>query len=466
VTDRLPSGHERLDAILGGGLPDNAINLIAGPPGSGKTILAEQYLFHNATPERPGVYLTTVSEPLEKLIRYGQTLSFFEPEAISDRVVFEDLGATLAEDGLDATVEQVATVLKERQPGILVIDSFKALETFSADRERYRRALHELAGSLSAFPASCFWVGEYTEPELGRAPEFAVADAIVSLGTLRQGSREMRLLQVLKLRGSDFRSGQHAYRIGADGLTVFPRLGVGGIVHAYTAEQTRLSSGIAALDAMLHEGYWGGASTLVAGPSGAGKTLMGLHFVFRGAQSGEPGIIATLQENPVQLERMVRGFGWSLSDAGVELLYRSPIDLYLEEWLHDLLEAVERTGARRVMIDSLGDLRLATADEVRFREYLYSLLQRSASTGVSVMMTLETRHDGASAVSDYGVSNVSDNVVLVHLERDAARMAHTITVLKTRASSHDPRVREFVITDAGIVLSEPVEAEGQLPGRS
>jgi circadian clock protein KaiC len=453
VTGRLSSGQERLDAVLGGGLPDNAINLIVGPPGSGKTILAEQYLFHNATPDRPGVYLSTVSEPFEKLIRYGQTLSFFAPEAVGERVLFEDLGATLATDGLGAAVEQIGTLLRERQPGLLIIDSFKALETFSTDRERYRSALHELAGRLSAYPASCFWVGEYAEPELGPTPEFAVADAIVSLSTLRQGSREMRLLQVLKLRGSDFRSGQHAYRIGADGLTVFPRLGMGGIAD-YVPQETRLSSGIDALDAMLDEGYWGGASTLVAGPSGAGKTLMGLHFVFRGAQSGEPGIIATLQENPIQLERMLRGFGWSLSDPGIELVYRSPIDLYLEEWFHDLLDAIARTGARRVLIDSLADLRLATTDEVRFREYLYSLLQRAASGGVSLMMTLETRDDGVSSVSEYGVSNISDNVVVLQLARQGSRLARTITVLKTRASGHDSRVREFAITEAGIVLEE------------
>jgi KaiC/GvpD/RAD55 family RecA-like ATPase len=239
----------------------------------------------------------------------------------------------------------------------------------------------------SAYPASCFWVGEYTEPELGRAPEFAVADAILSLSTLRQGSREMRRFQVLKLRGSGFRSGQHTYRIGPDGMRFFPRLGAVADVPVYAAEQQRLSSGIAALDATLDDGYWGGASTLVAGPSGAGKTLMGLHFIFRGAETGEPGIIATLQENPVQLERMVRGFGWTLAHAQVELMYRSPI----EEWYYDLLEAIERTGARRVMIDSLADLRLATIDEVR--EYLYTLLH-CATQGISLMLTLETTPNG------------------------------------------------------------------------
>jgi circadian clock protein KaiC len=459
VSGRLSSGQPRLDAILGGGLPGDAINLIAGPPGSGKTILAEQYMFHNATPERPGLYLSTVSEPLEKLIRYGQTLSFFEPEAIGSRVMFEDLGQALAEDGLDAAVKRVASLLKERRPGLLVIDSFKALETFGENRESYRRALHELAGHLSAFPASCFWIGEYTESELGRSPEFAVADAILSLATLRQGSREMRLFQVLKLRGSDFRSGRHTYRIGLDGLRLFPRLGAAGEVVDYTAEQERLSSGVAALDAMLDDGYWGGASTLIAGPSGAGKTLLGLHFVFRGAELGERGVIATLQENPIQLERMVRGFGWSLTQPNVELMYRSPIDVYLEEWFYDLLEAIARTGATRVLVDSLADLRLATTDEVRFREYIYTLLQHCAAGGISLMLTLETTHDGSPGVSDYGVSNLSDNVVLLQIPRRRARLAHTITVLKTRASHHDAAIREFAITEAGIVLGETIEPD-------
>jgi circadian clock protein KaiC len=453
MSGRLSSGHAPLDAILGGGLPADAINMIAGPPGSGKTILAEQYMFHNATEERPGLYLSTVSEPLEKLIRYGQTLSFFEAEAIGSRVIFEDLGRTLAEDGLEAAVSRVVSLLKERRPGLLVIDSFKALETFTENHEHYRRALHELAGHLSAFPASCFWIGEYTDPELGRSPEFAIADAILSLTALRQGSREMRLLQVLKLRGSDFRSGQHTYRIDPNGLHVFPRLGVAGESTAYTADPKRLSSGIPALDAMLGAGYWGGASTLIAGPSGAGKTLLGLHFIFKGAELGEPGVIATLQENPIQLERMARGFGWSLAEPNVELMYRSPIDVYLEEWFYDLLETIERTRARRVLVDSLADLRLATTDEVRFREYIYTLLQRCATTGVSLMITLETTRAGFPEAVDYGISNLSDNVLL--LQRQQPSLTHTIAVLKTRASHHDTDVRPFAITDAGVMIGQP-----------
>src|SRR5581483_11303884 len=103
-----------------------------------------------------------------------------------------------------------------------------------------------------------------------------------------------------------------------------------------------MSSGIPAIDEMLADGYWPGASTMVAGPSGSGKTLMGLHFIFNGAAAGQPGIIATLQENATQLDRIVRGFDWSLEQEGVELMYRSPVDLYLDEWVYGLIEVIER----------------------------------------------------------------------------------------------------------------------------
>jgi circadian clock protein KaiC len=127
---------------------------------------------------------------------------------------------------------------------------------------------------------------------------------------------------------------------------------------------------------MLIDGYWTGASTLVAGPSGAGKTLMGLHFVFAGARLGEPSLIATVQESPVQLEYICQGFGWSLRHDNVEVMYRTPVDVYIDEWVHDVLGIVERSGTKRLMIDSLGDLMAAAGDGIRFREYVYSLLQR------------------------------------------------------------------------------------------
>jgi circadian clock protein KaiC len=458
MTERFSSGDRHLDAILGGGLPHNAVNMIIGLPGSGKTILAEQYMFHNATQERPGVYLSTVSEPLDKILRYGQNLEFFDVDCVGRSVFFDDLGQVLNDGGLDAVLARLRELLMQRRPALIAIDSFKALTAYAPDAQSFRRFLHELAGTLTAFPATTFWVGEYEEHEIGTAPEFAVADSIISLTTRRQSERAIRHLEIRKLRGSGFMTGQHAYRIAHDGLHVYPRLAEALPGAHYELQPERISSGIPALDEMLADGYWPGASTLIAGPSGSGKTLMGLHFIFNGAAAGEPGIIASLQENPTQLQRIVGGHGWSVDTDSVELMYRSPVDLYLEEWFYDLVDAIEQTGARRILIDSLQDLRRAAADELRFREYLYSLLQRCSNGQISLMMSLETPHlFGTAEISDDGISHLSDNVILLQFVRNQARLQRAITVIKTRASRHEPEIREFKISTGGIVLGEPLD---------
>jgi circadian clock protein KaiC len=444
-----------LDAILGGGIPENAITLLIGLPGSGKTILAEQYVFANATPEAPALYLSTVSEPFEKLIRYGQTLSFFDAKAIGQSVIYEDLGTVLNADGLSGVLERIAALMKERRPAIIVIDSFKALSAY-ADAAGMRPFLHELAGRLSAAPLSAFWVGEYAEDEIGDMPEFAIADAIISLTTTRVAQREGRWLRIMKLRGSDFSPGQHAYRLSADGLDVFPRLADPPDVGAYAFTEDRVSSGIAAFDEMLADGYQPGTSTLCAGPSGTGKTLMGLHFIFNTPETAGPSVLATLQEHPVQLERIVQSFGWSLRDDRVEVMYRSPVDIYIDEWVYTLLGTVERTGARRVVIDSLTDLQLASPDPIRFREYMYSLVQRLARLNVSLFMTSElTDLFRTTNLSEHGISHLADNVVLLEYVREHDRLHRALTVLKTRASHHEPETRRYTITSDGIAL-EPL----------
>jgi circadian clock protein KaiC len=458
----LSSGNAALDEVLGGGLPAQGISLIMGLPGTGKTIIAQQYAFHNADPERPVVYFSTVSEPLEKIVRFGQALNFFDVSAVGKSVFYEDLGQTVGNEGLSGVAEQVAATLWQRRPGLVIIDSFKALRAFADNNADFRRFLHQLAGRLTAFPAASLWIGEYEPADAALLPEFAVADAIVELGTLRAGQRDMRFLQVRKLRGSGFRSGQHAYRLSQHGLHLFPRLADVPAQAAYGLGPERISSGVQALDAMLAGGLWPGCATMVAGPAGAGKTVMGLHFIRGGTEHGEPGVIASLQENPTQLRRMLTGFGWPADDPAIEIMYRSPVDIYIDEWVYDLLHTIERTGARRVLVDSLVDLQMAAPDETRFREFMYSLTQRLSRQGISLLMTYEVPElFGTRRLSELAVSHLSDNVIMLSYYQDQGQVKRALSVIKSRASGHDPAMRDYSVDPTGITITGKLTASEQ-----
>jgi circadian clock protein KaiC len=464
MTDRVTSGSPGLDRVLCGGLPADAINLVMGLPGTGKTLLAQQCVFRNANPDHPAVYLSTASEPLEKILRYVERLSFFDPALVGHGVVYDELGTALTRDGLDATRQQISELIRRHQPALLVIDSFKALGAYARTATEFRNLLHDLAATLSAFPATTLWLGEYSEPDMATAPEFAVADSVVELASYRDQRRTARALQVFKLRGGGFLSGRHAYRLDADGLTVYPRLADPGDTSSYHRAPARVSSGVQALDDMLAEGYRTGSSTLIAGPTGIGKTLTGLHFLYRGAHQGERGVLATCQEDPIQLEQMVQSFGWSLTTDEITLMYRSPIDLYVDQWVYELLDAVESNGASRVFIDSLTDLETAADDRRRFDEFLYSLLHRFSRRNVSTMMSYGVSElFGLRRLSDAAVSTIADNVVLLQYDANPADVGRTLTVLKTRASAHATGVRPFEITRNGILLTDTPASPRAVP---
>ena len=455
MIERLQTGVRGLDEVLGSGLPANAINLILGLPGTGKTLLAQQFMFRNATVERPGIYVSTVSEPFEKIIRYGQELDFFDSEAIGKRVFYEDLGGALVEGGIGKVLERLEQLLNAYEPGVLVIDSFKPLSSFAESNTDYRRFLHGLAGRLSVRPLTSLWVGEYSASELLTAPEFAVADAVIWLASTRQEEREMRLLQVLKVRGSGYLSGKHGYRLSAEGLRVFPRLADPGTTKSYELGQGSVSTGVDALDSILEDRYRPGSSTLVLGPSGIGKTVLGLQFACADAGRRGDSIFAMLEENPSQIATAAASFGWSLEESRVRLMYRSAVDLYLDEWVYDLLELMDSSEAGRVFIDGLGNLRAASADPLRFREYLYSLVQRCSRQGVNLMMSVETPElFGVTRLSDMPLFQLVDNVVLLHFVRRDGEYRRAMTVTKSRAMRTEPRIREYTIGSSGLALAQ------------
>jgi circadian clock protein KaiC len=243
-------------------------------------------------------------------------------------------------------------------------------------------------------------------------------------------------------------------------LVVYPRLADTQYPPNHEAGNARLSSGIPALDEAIGDGYWPGSATLVAGPSGAGKTLMGLHFLYAGAARDEPGILVTFQESRTQLARIVDSFGWSLTNPSVTIMECSPVDVQVDEFYYYIMDYIEETGSRRIVIDSLNDLMIGAPDPVRFREFSYSLVQRLARDGISLMATLECPElFRITRLSELGMSHVADNVVLLQHLHSGHALKRALTVLKTRGGSHTSAVREFHISSEGISLGETLDLE-------
>jgi circadian clock protein KaiC len=465
--ERVSTGNTQADEILGGGFPSNSINIVMGQPGTGKSIFAEQLVFRNASDDRPILYLTTLSEPLAKMVSYLQRFAFFDENKIGKSVLFEDIGPQLVEGGFRALLACLEHAIEVSSPKMIVIDSFRALHDLSPSPLELRRVLYELIGLLTAFRTTVFLVGEYTDGDAQRLPEFAVADGIVQFMRNPLSTRDERFLRVLKLRGSAYREGLHAFRIGAGGLEIFPRLTSPEIPEVYTILEERTSTGIEGLDPLLGGGLWRGSTTLVAGPTGSGKTTAGLQFVLEGVRRREPCLYANFQENPMQLARSLRALGADVEDVkrrGLQLLYASPVELQVDRIIVSLFRQIERSEIRRVVIDAVGELVSAANDPQWLHDYLYALVQHFTVRGVTSLLMFESTGGGPDSWFEAnGVgrrfSYMSDNIIILSTAR------RRLSVIKARATLHDLGSHEVEITRQGLRVTGGVGTVAQ-PGGS
>lgn len=453
---RITTGCSHTDRVLRGGFPVNSINIIMGEPGTGKTVFAEQLVFHNATGDRPILYLTTLSEPLAKIVKYLQRFDFFDEAKLGTEVVYDEVGTELAEEGIGALVSKVRERIKVLGPKIIVIDSFKALHDIAPDITEMRRAVHDLAGLLTAYDTTAFLIGEYPESQLPILPEFVIADGIVELLRHSQGLKDQRYFRVRKMRGSGYREGMHALKLSGSGIQVYRRLVSPENPPDYSVRRDRVPSGVIGLDEMLRGGFWRGSSTLLGGPTGSGKTTIGLQFVLDGVRSGEPALFVHLEENPTQIGSLVEGFGVDTSDPNLHLLYRSPVELQIDALVDEVFDCVRKYGVRRVVLDGIGDLMTASQDAHRLHDYLYALSQHFAVAGVTALLTFETARPGLTGIYriEAPFSHLSDNIILLEVKLEDERSRRTLRVLKTRGSPHDSRVHEVHIGDEGLRVGD------------
>jgi circadian clock protein KaiC len=463
---KIPTGVRGLDDILGGGIPEFSFNVIAGTPGCGKTTLAHQIVFANATEQKPALYFTVLGEPAVKMLRYQQQYSFFDTSKWGKAVRFVNLSDTVLEKDLSAVLDEISKQVTAINPGIVVVDSFrtvvrKAMAT--ASESEMQAFIQGLAQFLTNWEATTFLAGEYAVDEMRDNPLFTIADGLFWLSQTAERNSVVRKLQIIKLRGQESVPGLHTIRISADGLQAFSRtLGLVGQKINPSQRQRRLSTGIPELDKMMSGGIFEGDSLLVAGPSGTGKSALATQFIAAGLRKGEPAVAVVFEERPQRYAERAGSFGLNLrmpqKKGKLEILYLRPLDLSVDETMQEILDAAKRVGAKRLVIDSLVGFEMALAPGFRedFRESLYRMIVALTGAGVTILTTVEVEDSFTEmALSHYTVSFLTDDIIRMRYVEIDGQLRKVIIVIKMRGGNHSKDIREYIITDKGVVVIHP-----------
>jgi circadian clock protein KaiC len=470
--NRLATGVPGLDAVLGGGLPEFSFNLIAGPPGCGKTTLAHQLMFALATPQRPALYFTVLGEPPLKMLRYQQQFDFFDTESINRSVHFINLADETHGGDLAQVLRRIVAEVEAHGPGLVFVDSFRSVVLAGGaegnSQHKLQEFMQQLGMLMTSWQATTFLIGEYFVG-VDASPVFTVADGLIWLRQSVQRNSMVRKMEVMKMRGQPTLPGLHTFRISSAGIEVFAPAGLArsNVIKMASSSDVRALTGVARLDEMLGGGVPRGYSVLVAGPSGSGKSILAASFLAEGARAGEDGVIAVFEQHPRRshdraLAELIGGGRVALVDS------RAP-DLSIDEIVLLLLGEIRRLGATRVVIDSLSGFELALAPTFRedFRESLSRLVTALAGAGVTVMMTceLEDRYTDLR-FSPYGTAFLTDAIIVQRYIEVDSRLLRVMAVVKVRASAHSDELRLFTIDDNGIRVGETLDdQEGLLGGR-
>jgi len=464
------TGVPGLDTVLGGGLPQYSFNLIAGGPGAGKTTLAQQILFSRARVERPALYFTVLGEPALKMLRHAQQYSFFDPAKFNSAVRFVNLSAEAIEQDLGKLFERISGEIQSIQPDLVVVDSFPTIIRAGTSEAQVQEFVQRLALLLTGWEATTFLVGEYSRTE-SYNPIFTVADGILWLIQTVERNASVRQLQIAKSRASSPMLGLHTFVISGDGIRVFPRV-LPRTAASLRRANERASTGVPGLDGMMHGGIPAGETIMVVGPSGAGKSTLARHFIASGAAAREGGVIAVFEEHPGEYLARADVFGPQLRAAidrkQVEILSLRPFELSVDETLADVREAIERTEAKRLVVDSISGFELALAPMFRydFRETLFRMISALAGSGVTTLMTVSLVESYIEfGLSPYITEFLADSLLLLRYVELEGRLEKVLAVVKMRSSDHDLGVYSYTIGDSGVTIGGSVRGyRGVLTG--
>lgn len=276
------------------------------------------------------------------------------------------------------------------------------------------------------------------------------------LRNLLQEERRRRTVEVLKFRGAPHQRGEFPFMITSDqGIVVLP---LSALPLTQRSSDVRVTSGIAALDAMCGGGIFRDGVILVSGATGTGKTLMATHFVFGGVEQGERALLLAFEESREQLLRNAQGWGMDLAPheaAGrLRIVPMYPHAMSIEDHLVRVRREIEDFAPQRVALDSLSALERVTTLRA-FREFVINLTSYLKHKEITTLFTSTTSSlTGGDSVTEKHISTLTDMIVLLrYVEREGV-LGRSLVVLKMRGSPHDHTIRSFDIGPGGLQLGE------------
>jgi len=449
--ERISTGIPGLDALIEGGIPREFTVLVAGNPGTGKTILTSHFLYEGLSKGEPGVYVSfseSKKQFLNNLERFG--MKFVDYEKLN-KFVFLDF-ASITKEGIADALEEVLETSRNIGAKRLVIDSFSAIMLAFDNIVEARITLQVVLGKIlrdegiTNMLISEVPVGEKT---IGSGMEEFVVDGIIQL---EHGSTDIipSTIKVLKMRATAMSREAYVSCIGDKGMSVFPRQRLRTISLTSTE---RIKTGIPGLDEKVQGGFLEGTTTAVVGASGAGKTTFGFQFVTQGVLDGQAGIFCSLEESPSEIENMAQSLGHdvnNLKSKGLRILSWIPENQSPDAFISELISQIESIKPSRIVIDGLSGY------GHMYKQDLYSITKRLSNISqlhnMTSIFTILTEQQSGLNVSSFNLSSIFHNIILLRYVEAEGELKRSMLILKMRSSNHDQSILQFLITNKGIKI--------------
>ena len=441
------SGISGLDAVTGGGLPRNRLTLVCGGAGCGKTLFALEFIVRGATEfGEPGV-VVSFDETVDDLAQNVASLGFDLPSLIADRKL------AVVHIVLDPQ-EQVSGNFDLAKR--LALDTLEAMFGTNLGEGILRAEIQRLFRWIRDRGVTAVVTGERGRDQLTRwGLEENITDCVISLDHRVDDQVTTRRLRVVKYRGTLHGTNEYPFIIAANGISVLP---VTSITLKHTVSTERISSGVPRLDTMLGgQGFFKGSSALISGTAGTGKTTLAGQFVKSACERGERCLFFAFEEAPAQIMRNLMSVGIDLEAheaAGLLILEANrPTATGLEAHLLQMHNAVETVNPSIVVVDPINSF-VSGGNTLEVKALLVRLIDHLKMRGITALLTSLTTGGAQLETTDTEVSSLIDTWLILRDIETYGERNRGLMVLKSRGMAHSNQIREFKLSDEGIVLTD------------